>query len=90
MERRFAIRFAHGGFCYQADIQAFDLEGTVAFAVEYWLNQFPYPIRKLEIFAGSGVDVVTYWRQRIPNKDDELLPAGFIRAIGFAIEMVER
>lgn len=45
-----------------------------------------HPARRVQVYSGSGHGPVTYWRQRITDKEEELIPQEFIEAIGFAIE----
>ena len=56
--------------------------------VYYSIAPNAYPVRRVQIYPGSGAGKAIYWRQRITDKEEELLPQEFIEAAGRAIEEV--
>jgi hypothetical protein len=86
VKEQFIIRFKDQRFRYQAEVKPFDLEGKTIYDVYYSLVPYVHPARRVQVYAGSGHGPVVYWRQRITDKEDELLPQEFIEAVGSAIE----
>ena len=90
MKEQFIIRFTDNHIRYQAEVKAFDLDGNKVYDVYYSLVPYVHPPRKVQVYAGSGKGPVVYWRQRIIDKEVELLPQQFVEAIGYAIEQAEK
>jgi hypothetical protein len=86
VKEQFIIRFRDQKFRYQADVKSFSLDGKMVYEVYYSLVPYVHPARKVQVYPGSGHGHFVYWRQRITNQEDELLPQAFIEAIGGAIE----
>jgi hypothetical protein len=85
---QFTIRFRDQKFRYLAEVKAFNLDGKMIYDVSYSLVPYVHPARRVQVYSGSGHGPEVYWRQRITNKEDELLPQEFIEAIGNAIEQM--
>jgi hypothetical protein len=88
VKEQFIIRFRDQKFRYQAEVKPFSLDGKTIYEVYYSLVPYVHPARKVQVYPGSGHGRSVYWRQRITNQEDELLPQEFIEAIGSAIEQV--
>ena len=86
MKEQFTIQFKDQKFRYQAEVTALNLDGKIIYEVYYSLVPYVHPARRVQVYSGSGHGPVVYWRQRITNKEEELLPRAFIEAVGFAIE----
>jgi hypothetical protein len=56
--------------------------------IYYSIAPHVYPVRSIQIYPGSGAGKAIYWRQRITDKEEELLPPEFVEAAGRAIEEV--
>lgn len=89
MKEQFIIRFRDQKFRYQAEIKAFNLDKKIIYDVFYSLVPYVHPARRVQVYSGLGHGPEVYWRQRITNKEDELLPQEFIEAIGYAIEQMQ-
>lgn len=89
MKEQFIIKFKDKKFNYQAEVKAFDMKGKMVFDVYYSLVPYLHPSKRVQVYPGSGVGPVVYWRQRITGKDNELLPVEFIEAVGYAIEQAD-
>ena len=90
MKDQFIIRFKDQKFRYQAEVRAFDLDGKEIYDVYYSIIPFVHPARRVQVYSGSGHGAITYWRQRITNREDELLPQEFVEAVGYAIERAQQ
>jgi len=86
VKEQFIIRFRDQKFRYQADVKTFSIDEKTIYDVHYSLVPYVHPARRVQVYSGSGHGPVVYWRQRITNQEDELLPQEFIEAIGYAIE----
>jgi hypothetical protein len=62
------------------------MEGSMVYDIYYSIWPHIYPVRRVQIYPGSGSDDGIFWRQRITNKKEELLAHEFIEAAGHAIE----
>jgi hypothetical protein len=89
VKEQFIIQFKDHKFRYQAEVKPFNLDGKMIYDVYYSLIPYVHPARRVQIYPGTGHGSVVYWRQRITDKEDELLPQEFIEAVGYAIEQVQ-
>jgi hypothetical protein len=85
VKEQFIIRFKDQKFRYQAEVKPFLLDGKIIYDVYYSIIPYVHPARRVQIYSGTGSGSAVYWRQRITDKEDELLPQQFIEAIGDAI-----
>ena len=88
VKEQFIICFIDNGVRYQAEVKAFDMDDIMIYHVYYSIAPNVYPVRSVQIYPGSAGGKGIYWRQRITDKEEELLPPEFVEAAGRAIEEV--
>jgi hypothetical protein len=90
MQPQFIIYFNSEGQLFQAEVKAFDLEGSIVYDVYYSLYPDVQGARRVQVYAGKGIGQNIYWRQRITSANDQRMPVEFIEAIGQGIEQANQ
>lgn len=90
MKPQLIIYFKSGGQLFQAEVKAFDLEGSIVYDVYYSVYPDVQGARRVQVYAGKGTGQNIYWRQRMTSANDQRMPAKFIEAIGQGIEQANQ